>query len=225
MGIDDQSQGIRVYWPDSKTVTVERNIYMDKLGSSVNRLEGENFDFEIETTDCGTPSGTPPATVPPDPMPGTPVPVPSQPSVPHFEPEIPEPAPKRTRKVTQKLQDLMDGKGTYSNRRSDPVMPRGIVIPKVGDGGSDGEVEGEGDPDELLMIEEGNFVEYGLVAETSEVEGLDPASLAEAKRRPDWPFWEKAMEEELATLEAAGTWELVDHPGEGHNIVGSKWVF
>ena len=46
----------------------------------------------------------------------------------------------------------------------------------------------------------------------------------EAKKRPDWPLWEKAIQEELGALKAAGTWEVVDEP-EGVNIVGSKWVF
>ena len=46
----------------------------------------------------------------------------------------------------------------------------------------------------------------------------------EAKRRPDWPLWEKAIEEELATLDAAGTWELEEAP-PGANIIRFKWVF
>lgn len=55
-------------------------------------------------------------------------------------------------------------------------------------------------------------------------EGLEPESLAEAKRRQDWPDWERAIQEELLTLKTAGTWVLVDAP-KNVNIVGSKWVF
>ena len=39
MGIDNESKGARVYWLDSKTVTVERNIYYDN--SLVSHLEEE----------------------------------------------------------------------------------------------------------------------------------------------------------------------------------------
>ena len=53
---------------------------------------------------------------------------------------------------------------------------------------------------------------------------LPYTSLAEAKRRPDWLQWEQGIREELATLDKASTWELVDPPA-GVNIVGSKWVF
>ena len=49
-------------------------------------------------------------------------------------------------------------------------------------------------------------------------------SLAKAKCRLDWPLWEKAIEKELATLKAAGTWKLEEAP-PGVNIIGSKWVF
>ena len=48
--------------------------------------------------------------------------------------------------------------------------------------------------------------------------------MKKAKSRPDWPLWEKAIQEELAVLKNAGTWELVDSPPRV-NIVGSKWVF
>lgn len=63
-----------------------------------------------------------------------------------------------------------------------------------------------------------------MVSEIAEAEGLDPTSLADARRRPDWLDWEKAIQEELTTLKEAGTWILVDAP-PGANIVGSKWVF
>ena len=66
--------------------------------------------------------------------------------------------------------------------------------------------------------------EHAFAAETSSMEPLEPQSLSEAKKRPDWPLWEKAIEEELASLKAAGMWEIVDAP-KGVNVVGSKWVF
>ena len=63
-----------------------------------------------------------------------------------------------------------------------------------------------------------------MVAQTSEMEALEPLSLASAKRSADWLAWEKAIHEELEVLKTAETWEIVDTP-EGANIVGSKWVF
>jgi hypothetical protein len=66
--------------------------------------------------------------------------------------------------------------------------------------------------------------EYCMIAEMSESEALEPRNLKEARSRPDWLMWEKAIHEELAVLKAAGTWELVDAPA-GANVVGSKWVF
>jgi hypothetical protein len=65
--------------------------------------------------------------------------------------------------------------------------------------------------------------EYIFVTETANTEALEPHTLAEAKRRPDGPRWEKAILEELATLNAAGTWRLEEAP-PGANIIGCKWV-
>ena len=63
-----------------------------------------------------------------------------------------------------------------------------------------------------------------MLAEMSDKEAFEPRSLTEAKCHPDWPLWEKAIEEELETLQIAGTWELIQAPPEA-NIVRSKWVF
>jgi hypothetical protein len=63
-----------------------------------------------------------------------------------------------------------------------------------------------------------------FMAETADSEALEPQTLAEARRRPDWLQWEQAILEELATLKAAGTWVLKEAP-PGANIIGSKWVF
>ena len=70
-----------------------------------------------------------------------------------------------------------------------------------------------------------NFVEELLMAaETSDVEALKPCTLTEAKCHPNWPLWEKAINEELETLHQAGTWKLTE-PSTDANIIGSKWVF
>lgn len=82
--------------------------------------------------------------------------------------------------------------------------------------------EGEGTTEWIMVAD--FFEEYALTAEISEVEALEPRNLTEVKHHPDWPLWERAIQEELGVLDAAGTWELVNTP-EGANIVGSKWVF
>ena len=41
MGIDEQSKGAQIYWPDKKTVSIERNIYYDKTVVSASCLKEE----------------------------------------------------------------------------------------------------------------------------------------------------------------------------------------
>jgi hypothetical protein len=84
VGIDDSRKGCRVYWPDTKSLTVEWNIYFDKTAVSVVRLEGENISFEIELTDLRT-------VLDPTPLPKADKPTQKAPSV---NEEQNEPAPK-----------------------------------------------------------------------------------------------------------------------------------
>ena len=46
--IDEESKGVRVWWPDTKTVGIERNVYYDNLRSSDSRSEGKD-DRRVET--------------------------------------------------------------------------------------------------------------------------------------------------------------------------------
>ena len=49
MGVDDESKGVWIYWPDTKTITVERNIYYNDL--SVSHSKGEQDTLVVPKTD------------------------------------------------------------------------------------------------------------------------------------------------------------------------------
>ena len=66
--------------------------------------------------------------------------------------------------------------------------------------------------------------EYALATEISNTETFELQFLKEAKSQPDWPQWQDEIKEELITLKAAGTQELVDLPKDA-NIISSKWIF
>ena len=60
---------------------------------------------------------------------------------------------------------------------------------------------------------------------TSEEESTEnPTTIKEALNGEEGDQWKKAIDEELATLEKMGTWELTDLP-EGRKPIGCKWVF
>ena len=59
---------------------------------------------------------------------------------------------------------------------------------------------------EPALLKDFDGMEFICMVETADVEALEPHMLAEAKWQPDWLHWEKAIEEELAMLKAAGTW-------------------
>ena len=119
--------------------------------------------------------------------------------------------------------DLQSGEGIASAFATDTPL-----VPEPSDSFDEGLDEAggvwtavDGMPE---LLEDFDGLEHAFAAKTADSEALEPRTLVEAKRRPDWPLWEKAIEEELATLKAAGTWKL-EEPLPGANIIGSKWVF
>ena len=208
LGVDEESKGARVYWPDTKAVSVERNIYFNNPSAS--RVEEE--DEAVINTNADLPSAVQPAnrlaTIPENQVPviNTPI-VDTDPVSDAPETSDAEGSAKRIRKPSRKISDLLEGRGSWSTASKTALAP-GVQQPS----------------DEWMASVEECEEEYVFLAATSEAEALEPRSLAEAQKRPDWPLWEKAIEEELATLKAAGTWEVVDRP-VGVNVVSSKWVF
>ena len=51
-----------------------------------------------------------------------------------------------------------------------------------------------------------------------------PISLQEAKKSPDWPEWEKAIQDDLDQLQDMGTWKLEKKPLDTIPIA-NKWLF
>jgi len=49
-------------------------------------------------------------------------------------------------------------------------------------------------------------------------------SLMDAKKSPDWPEWEKVIQNELTQLQQMGTWRLVEKPPDAIPIA-NKWTF
>ena len=199
LGVDEKSKGSRVYWPDKMTVSVERNVYFDESAVLTSRHEGEEGEMitpKVNTLENLT-APTPAATVAPPAPPRIPMP----PLVPQPAPEEP-PTMKRIRKPSQHILNLIEGRGTTSNHPSDPIVTHGIQAPTPAPPIVKEQLnivlEGEGQADWMMSID---FpYEYALVAETSEFEAIEPRNLAKARRRPDWPMWEKGIYEVLKTL-------------------------
>ena len=61
-------------------------------------------------------------------------------------------------------------------------------------------------------------------AVTASLKSGDPSTLAEALASPEAAEWLLAMDEEMASLEANGTWSLVPRPS-GIKPISAKWVF
>jgi len=120
--------------------------------------------------------------------------------------------------------DLQAGEGVVHSSTNAPCIAPSLQVP--GDFVEDPEEAGgvwtvdDGSP---AMHEDFEGMEFIFAAETADIEALKPRTLTEAKHRPDWPSWKKAIKEELATLKATSTWR-VEEALPRANIIGSKWV-
>ena len=116
------------------------------------------------------------------------------------------------------MTDIREGKGSATGLAKCPSIPVGLQVP--GERAAIEEVSDEREDEREDELDEN----IAMVVGVGDIEPLEPKFLAEARCRPEWSQWEKGIQEELKTLEDAGTWELTDLP-DGANVVGSKWVF
>jgi hypothetical protein len=228
LGLDVDAKAHRVYWPGPGNVTVERNVY---FGTSA-QLEGEEEDLPAEGSEQ---TAVPPSpSIPPLPdTSSTPATIPTPVDQPVQREETLTQVPPlrrstRNRKPSRIIRDLQSGEGTAPTRSTPSLPPINPDMPDLVEADDEGEEEvggvwtvHDGTPE---LLEDFQGLEHTFMAETADSEALEPITLAEAKRRPDWLQWEAGIEEELATLEAAGTWRLEEAP-PGANIIGSRWVF
>ena len=174
--VDEQLKGVRVYWPDKKSVTVEQNVYYDRMSASC--PEGEidglirmkaNAPIVLNTPNVPSSSQTTEPTAPITPS-RIPSPPPAEPV-----PEEP-PTEKRIQKPSQHIVDLLEGCGRTSNHPSDPVIPHGIQAPTVVVEEPTRVLEGEGQSDWMMWADfVTNLVEeYAMAAEVGEAEALEP---------------------------------------------------
>lgn len=230
VGFDEESDAHRVYWPRRHTVTVERSVMFPSTDSNVEvQLEGESQTAQPPVSthlDERAPSPTsslpdPPTTLQPS--------IPTEDSRPKkTETAVREPEQRsegeprrssRVRKESDYVRRLRAGEGTVSGRAGGPALPIGVQegtarIEEV-------QEEEEGDTMAMARTEE-DEVELAMAAAAGDAECIEP-TYAEAKKRPDWPKWQDAIQAELDSLVANKTWRIVPRPSTG-NVVDSKWV-
>jgi hypothetical protein len=125
---------------------------------------------------------------------------------------------------------LREHKGMHDGRGGgDSILPRGIhAVALVGRRGSERENAATED-DVAGGVWESDCgdadIAYAMYAGVAEAEALEPRTVDEARKQPDWPRWDKAIKAELKSLDDAHTWDVVPRPPKGTNVVDYKWVF
>jgi hypothetical protein len=104
VGYDDTSATHRIYWPDKKSVGVERNVKFSVTYEATPHdedvmLEGEDVELELDEPTASKPNNP----TPPNPPTQVPTPTPAN---------KPERRSARTRKPSQYVKDIQSGKGS-----------------------------------------------------------------------------------------------------------------
>ena len=209
MGFDAETRGgHRIYWPERCTVTVEQsvkfNFEADEVVVGMLPLEGERkIDERLMTIESEKQQidNVPPADIPADDV-----------EIPVVVPEATEGRGKRVRKESEYIKLLKAGSGVTGNRTGE-ILPRGIqpgtLIPvDEGDGGE------KVDEHASVVDYQAEEVDYAMATVVESAVGLEP-TYEEARRRPDWPKWEEAIQKELVSLEKTGTWRWAKRPPGG----------
>ena len=76
----------------------------------------------------------------------------------------------------------------------------------------------------LMNIPEENVIPTFLTVAAKETETFEPKTLHQAKNDASWLEWERAMLEEVNSLNQNKTWELVD-PLKDRRFLSGEWVF
>lgn len=214
VGFDQQTaDGHRIYWPNRRSITVERNVTFDLSQPA----HPPDVDIMLSSVEPGTAPRDEPVINEPHNTISTHEmqtdPTPSTDATDIIPPRIP-----RIRKPSRYVQQIAAGEGTTTGLPGNSSLPKGMQIASMVTESELADDEGE------ITETRGLTDEMAMAITTSEIEGIEPRDIREARKRPDWTKWEEAMIDEMTRLKANETWELVEKP-RGANVIGSKWVY
>jgi hypothetical protein len=203
VGFDpDTKDGHRIYWPEKRSVSVERSVkfnFNEEVVVRIPSLEGEigdeSGDGNSKVVEAVEPPGDGNSKI-------------VEPQRVVEPPDVDYGRGKRIRKETEYVKMLKDGSAVTGQRLTQGVSN---VLPRGMQQGS-----------RVESVDDGVVGEHAMATVIESVEGLTP-TYEEARKRSDWPRWDEAIQKELESLKKSGTWKLVKRP-QGANVVDSKWV-
>lgn len=228
LGYAPNAKGYRVYWPNKRTVGIERNVrFVESEPAPVadEQLKGAKTDKGNLPVQSEPPAPPIPAPVTPS-LPPSPIREP-QPAIADDKPEeaaLPEQAlgrGQRIRKPSEYVLRLQRGEGTADGCIGS--APKGVQADKVM-GATALVVTDESDNAEHIWSEDDYHLHYPFEHALVIQAGQEPLTLAQAQASPDWPHWKIAIDKENANLLDHDTYELVEPP-TNMNIVGCRYVF
>ena len=210
VGYDYNSKGYRVYWPKSQRISIERNVRFPPDDLSV-PSDSPDVEFEGEDdTAVNSPTSWTPDTATHTPPTPADIPLPSLPLT--TPPSTPPPC-------STGLPDEPPAQNLTQHTTRGAKFPPGYYSRNVFDRNERINAAIEFDEEMGCACDK-----LSAATEHADVslESVEP-SVKEAMRGPNAEHWQHAMDEEVATIEKNGTWEIVDPPHSA-NIIRSHFI-
>jgi hypothetical protein len=215
IGYDSERKGYRIYWTDSHTIGVERDLIFEDRPITDHIVILPDPFVSKDRPQLSKPSEAAP---PPQPKADPPVveaPPPTEPTkaklndTPTGQKAEPRP-PGRIRKPSRYVLDVLEGKVDGGTARGKSRLPRGVQLPS-GTPATGSEPTTQTADTVLTSLADISIDD-------------DPKTIKEAMDRSDWPEWQKAIDDELELMAKYQVWDVVEEPPD-KNIVGCRWVF
>ena len=249
VGFDDELKGFRIYWPEKKKVSVERDVYFNKdeaLQPDEVQIEGEwDLPANSDINQSSDTQQTPENDQEPSKVKSTTSNDTIQPRIPEIadknlqksptinpqtsntsqNDDIPPLHPKTRRNSLQGLHQYDSSEYGHGKRVRKPTTSHAdVLVAENGQGAFVLEENGSLEPGgvEIDVNEAEWFREELEVAMVANCE--DEPSLKEALGGCERADWIEAIEAELTQIEKLNTWELVETP-PGTNVIPCRCVF
>ena len=204
VGYDYNSKHYRILWPDTRHISIERNIHFPPDDPSLSS-EDVDVQFEGAVIDTATSSSPPgvspsPATALPAPQP-TQIPLPLSPlTMPPLTPpaqivNLPSTPPAPSHRYSQRIFNCMQCANAIWETLEADAEELGLSCDKL----------------------------HAATEHADNPLESDDQSVEEALNGPNTEQWQRAMDEEIAAIKKNGTWELVNPPLSA-NIICSHFI-
>jgi hypothetical protein len=206
IGYSGNSNGHRIYWPNTRQITIERNVMFEgellptAIIEEILPIVGENLRKQPEANKKNEPTDAK--------------------ALENVDRDVDVSVPKESNhnRVPDEVIRNLEAPQVQP-RRSERLNPTSIPVDNTLRRSERIQQQTTANISETL--EDFTGMDFAMAATLYSVK--DPANVEQARQQNDWPEWDESIQRELKHHEELGTWDVVDPP-PGANIIRSRLI-